>query len=174
MRRWIPLLLLAACGPVTGVSIDAAPDVADVPLAPDAPVLDAQEAAAPDVAPEAAPDAPRCTDDVDRDGHLSLACGGDDCDDTNPRAYPGQQPRCDRETVDSDCNGVADAMEPARRGGRCSREAEGLGLSPVSVRSAICMLGGAESRCAACEGSGAARRCVCWENSSRAYQECSL
>lgn len=31
-----------------------------------------------------------CDTDADDDGHVSIACGGDDCDDTDNRAYPGQ------------------------------------------------------------------------------------
>jgi hypothetical protein len=42
--------------------------------------------------------------DVDRDGHPAVECGGDDCDDTNPRAYPGASEICDSRGVDEDCD----------------------------------------------------------------------
>lgn len=42
--------------------------------------------------------------DLDRDGHRSLECGGDDCDDTNARVFPGAREQCDR--IDNDCNDV--------------------------------------------------------------------
>ena len=28
--------------------------------------------------------------DADGDGHAAKACGGDDCDDADPKAHPGQ------------------------------------------------------------------------------------
>ncbi len=50
--------------------------------------------------------------DQDRDGHRSLACGGDDCDDGDPFRYPGNLERCDgtlgngrsAANHDEDCN----------------------------------------------------------------------
>ncbi len=42
-------------------------------------------------------------DDADGDGHLSLAAGGDDCDDRRPSTYPGAPERCD--PWDHDCDG---------------------------------------------------------------------
>ena len=44
--------------------------------------------------------------DADNDGHLSEEMGGNDCDDTNPAAYPGAQEVCD--DVDNDCDGYID------------------------------------------------------------------
>jgi len=40
--------------------------------------------------------------DADGDGHRDAACGGGDCDDTNPDIHPGAFERCDA-TVDLDC-----------------------------------------------------------------------
>ena len=44
--------------------------------------------------------------DVDGDGHNSLECDGDDCDDDDPSAYPGADEVCD--DVDNDCDGIID------------------------------------------------------------------
>lgn len=52
------------------------------------------------------------TPDADHDSHASSACGGDDCDDQDPEAYPGNPERCDGALVsgrlaadhDEDCN----------------------------------------------------------------------
>ncbi len=53
--------------------------------------------------------------DLDKDGHKGPREGtkagapgscGDDCDDTNPNAYPGNKEVCDG--VDNDCNGIVD------------------------------------------------------------------
>ncbi|TNF29669.1 MAG: hypothetical protein EP329_15250, partial [Deltaproteobacteria bacterium] len=48
------------------------------------------------------------TDEVDRDGDgvIASACGGGDCDDSNPLAYPGADEIYD--TRDSDCDGLVD------------------------------------------------------------------
>ncbi|MFK7988249.1 MAG: putative metal-binding motif-containing protein [Sandaracinaceae bacterium] len=45
-----------------------------------------------------------CTTDADGDGHISVACGGDDCDDANANRYPGNAESCDAENVDEDCD----------------------------------------------------------------------
>src|SRR5262249_53667076 len=47
--------------------------------------------------------------DVDGDGHrapLPDGTCGDDCDDTDPRAFPGNTEVCDG--VDNDCDGIVD------------------------------------------------------------------
>jgi len=48
-------------------------------------------------------------DDCDRDGDgaLSLACGGDDCDDDDPERHPGAVDRCGN-AIDENCSGEAD------------------------------------------------------------------
>ena len=46
----------------------------------------------------------RCSvPDADGDGRASIACGGDDCDDTDPDRFPGNTEICDAENVDEDC-----------------------------------------------------------------------
>ncbi|MAQ19037.1 MAG: hypothetical protein CMN30_30090 [Sandaracinus sp.] len=42
--------------------------------------------------------------DGDGDGHLNLACGGDDCDDSDPDRFPGNAEVCDAEAHDEDCD----------------------------------------------------------------------
>ncbi len=54
-----------------------------------------------------------CTTDADSDGHRSLDCGGDDCDEADARRFPGNSEVCDGVGHDEDCNpctvnGVAD------------------------------------------------------------------
>jgi hypothetical protein len=43
-----------------------------------------------------------CTTDADGDGHRSMECGGDDCDDSDVNRFPGNTEVCD--THDEDCN----------------------------------------------------------------------
>ena len=55
--------------------------------------------------------------DADGDGFSDEACGGDDCDDTDPAVNPGaaEGPAGDvtcSDGVDNDCNGLADGDEP--------------------------------------------------------------
>lgn len=44
--------------------------------------------------------------DADRDGHDNVACGGDDCDDTRPKLFPGATELCN--ALDDDCNDLVD------------------------------------------------------------------
>lgn len=43
--------------------------------------------------------------DVDGDGHASIACRGDDCDDNDANRFPGRQEVCDAANHDEDCDG---------------------------------------------------------------------
>jgi hypothetical protein len=47
-----------------------------------------------------------CTSEVDADGdgHDAIDCGGDDCDDADPRRFPGNVELCDEEHLDEDCD----------------------------------------------------------------------
>jgi len=51
---------------------------------------------------------PVCPDD-DADGYEALACGGTDCDDTDPGNNPGATEVCDG--ADNDCDGVVDEQD---------------------------------------------------------------
>lgn len=47
--------------------------------------------------------------DHDGDGHASISTGGDDCNDQDPTAYPGNTEVCDG--VDNDCNAQVDDVD---------------------------------------------------------------
>lgn len=49
--------------------------------------------------------------DADNDSFTDIACGGTDCDDTNPSIYPGATEICDG--IDNNCNGLIDAADPS-------------------------------------------------------------
>lgn len=54
------------------------------------------------------------TEDADRDGAASVACGGADCDDEDDATYPGAPESCDRR--DNDCSltgAMAGGLDPA-------------------------------------------------------------
>ena len=53
---------------------------------------------------------PDCRD-LDLDGYGDQACGGSDCDDTDPDVYPGAIEICDN-GIDDDCDGLVDANDP--------------------------------------------------------------
>lgn len=53
--------------------------------------------------------------DDDGDGAVNSACGGTDCNDTNPRVRPGLGEVCD-DVLDNDCSGRADCADPACAG----------------------------------------------------------
>ena len=49
--------------------------------------------------------------DGDSDGYDDEACGGTDCDDSNPAINPGASEDC-YDLVDNDCDGLADGLDP--------------------------------------------------------------
>lgn len=51
--------------------------------------------------PSSAPDL-GCITDEDGDGSYAMSCGGDDCDDTDPRRFPGAAELCDE--LDNNCD----------------------------------------------------------------------
>ncbi|MBK8181077.1 MAG: hypothetical protein IPK67_19800 [Planctomycetes bacterium] len=58
---------------------------------------------------------PALTTDADGDGHEAAEAGGDDCDDSDPDAYPGAAEDC-ADAVDYDCDDVPGTeARPARR-----------------------------------------------------------
>jgi len=44
------------------------------------------------------------TPDADGDGSIRMGCGGDDCDDTDARRFPGNVEVCDDADLDEDCD----------------------------------------------------------------------
>ncbi len=54
-------------------------------------------------APTAQGQTARCYD-RDSDGHDDVACGGDDCNDTDPSMFPGNIEVCDADSRDEDCD----------------------------------------------------------------------
>ncbi len=80
---------------------------------------------------DAGPDADPC--DSDGDGHRSVTCGGDDCEDTRKDIHPGAIDVCDGD--DNDCDGIADQDDACN----CAEPPPKPGL-PFSDR--VCLKGG--------------------------------
>lgn len=49
--------------------------------------------------------------DADEDGYADEACGGTDCNDTDPAVNPAAEENCTN-TMDDDCDGLADGHDP--------------------------------------------------------------
>ncbi|MBL8679961.1 MAG: putative metal-binding motif-containing protein [Myxococcales bacterium] len=65
--------------------------------------------------------------DMDNDGHPSAACGGDDCDDNNPRRNPSAREVCDAVGADEDCNPcTVGEVLPNNTGGDGDRDEDGF------------------------------------------------
>jgi hypothetical protein len=104
-------LLLACTLAISSCGGDDTPPT-DSGVAPDAAPQDAGplDAAHPDAAPQDA--GPRDSGDVDAfvcpdsdgDGHTDIACGGDDCNDSDSSRYPGNTEVCDATGHDEDCD----------------------------------------------------------------------
>jgi hypothetical protein len=93
MRRILPvasIVFVAGCGGNTGISGES--DAVTHDSVPDTPE---------DIGPD-----PACPDS-DGDGYRDRACGGDDCDDTDPAVHPGAADVC-LDGVDGDCDTVID------------------------------------------------------------------
>ena len=114
----IGALLVLAC---PGCMLDhETPDAATTDAVDRPPIVDTR----PDVPPE-------CVNpDRDADLHLSIACGGDDCDDNDAMRYPGRPEICDAAGHDEDCNPLT--LGPDSDGDTfpstacCNRQPEGV------------------------------------------------
>jgi hypothetical protein len=134
MRRRLPAvvvaLILGACTfPGVTYTADGPPDAFSPPessVGDDSPASgeDGMASEAGDVAPKDGPtDAPgteTSTCDQDQDGFMAIGgtCGGQDCDDDDPRAYPGEPnyltalPRATTMYGDWNCNHVVEKLFP--------------------------------------------------------------
>lgn len=112
MKRWFPLVFLAACGPATGVAEDASVDALEAAAPLDAPSDTAPESTVPEAStPDVGPEAAVCPD-ADGDGHRAMRCGGDDCDDSDATSFPGSRMSPGRCSLrDTDCDGVSDLAQ---------------------------------------------------------------
>jgi hypothetical protein len=83
-------------------------------------------------------------DDVDGDGAASIACGGDDCDDTDANSFPGNPEICDTEGHDEDCDpdtvgpdadGDTYALEGCCNGTTCGDDCDdtSMDISPAAI-----------------------------------------
>ena len=65
--------------------------------------------------------------DTDNDGHPAVECGGDDCNDSNPRINPSAREVCDGMGTDEDCNPCTVAeVTPTNRGGDGDADEDGF------------------------------------------------
>jgi len=69
--------------------------------------------------------------DGDMDGYGDVACGGYDCDDTNPDINPGEE-ICDN-GIDDDCDGLVDLLDPD-----CCDDADGDGFTDPTCGGTDC------------------------------------
>jgi hypothetical protein len=87
--------------------------------------------------------------DADFDGYIAIACGGDDCDDNDPLAYPGVDTDSDGFDVCEDCDDeeplafptadeVCDGLDNNCSGGIDDLDADGDGDSPVACGGTDC------------------------------------
>jgi len=133
-RAWIACsiaaLIVAACGdddraPATdsGTAMDAR-EATDGSGASDVSLDDAAPSDAPRVDAVACP-----MGDLDGDGHASIACGGDDCDDEDATRFGHNAEICDPEGTDDDCDpgtlGPDEDFDGHYALGCCNRGADG-------------------------------------------------
>jgi alpha-tubulin suppressor-like RCC1 family protein len=110
---WLVSLLAASCGE------QRPPDPGDSSTQSDGQSMDSSR----DVS---LADGGTC-EDRDNDGHPSASCGGDDCDDTNPRVNPSAREVCDSLGTDEDCNPCTVAQQtPTSRGGDGDEDEDGF------------------------------------------------
>ncbi len=84
--------------------------------------------------PAAPPDstsAPEVCPDADADGYTDAACGGLDCDDTNPNVHPGATEVCNG--IDDDCNGITDDNAAGGQAYYADADADGYGDAGATV-----------------------------------------
>lgn len=79
---------------------------------------------------------PSAAADMDLDGHTSLACGGDDCDDTNANINPGRDEGCG-DGIDSNCNGDADEGAMSTYYADCDEDNFALERAPTMMSCAV-------------------------------------
>ncbi len=70
--------------------------------------------------------------DADGDGHVSIDCGGDDCDDTDANAYPGNPEVCDSLGHDEDCDPTTYGPRSVPGGSPNGGDKDGDGFTDVA------------------------------------------
>ncbi len=111
--------------------------------------------------------------DSDGDGYLPAVCGGADCNDITPSVHPGQLPSCGTgATLDLNCNGTPDRMEPlADRNQRCVQETSAM---LVALRRDAGLMRPSMPATCAPTPSGMGEHCkVCWFTDGRLRTECA-
>jgi hypothetical protein len=78
---------------------------------------------------------PGC-EDADADGYRDHACGGSDCDDTDPTKHPGAGEHC-YDGLDNDCNGLIDGDDAGGCPSGCV-DADGDGYFDVACGGSDC------------------------------------
>jgi len=133
---FIPARLSAAALLTTALTILAAcgDDDAGTPIDAGTPADASRDAGPADASSDAQrPDADAPCPDADGDGATSAACGGDDCDDTNPSRFPGADDLCN--LLDDDCDGAVDEGAPPVTS---YRDADGDGFGNSAESSSLC------------------------------------
>ena len=129
-------IAVASCGlelTGTGTGTLASSGEADAATDADASKDGASSLPGPDAVVEDAPDAPDAAApcDHDRDGHMAVSCGGDDCCDTDARVHPGagfQATASACGSFDYDCDGTESKKDGVASGCRLSIPCAGGGF----------------------------------------------
>ncbi|MHB8808438.1 MAG: choice-of-anchor D domain-containing protein [Desulfobulbaceae bacterium] len=102
----------------------------------------------------AAPPPPACTDsDGDTYAVEGGNCGPVDCNDANPAVNPAAAENC-TDTIDNNCNGLIDALDPAAVG--CPAPVSDINLNPATLTIGSVLIGDALAQDAVIQNLGTA------------------